>query len=148
MARKSTSARKDPSVIPMPWLDSAWAESADLYGNRFAETMSTGSRETLNCLEGMVDDQMAFVKQRLKADFECAKSLSECREPTDAAKVISDFWQTLFADYTKAAEKAGAQMNKCMTEAMTTTTAVTETAMEAANSAEEVITSMTRKTAA
>ncbi|WP_162901691.1 phasin family protein [Breoghania sp. L-A4] len=148
MARKPTSASKDPSVIPMPWLDSAWAESADRYGSRFADTVSTGSRETINCLESMVDDQLAFMKQRLKADFECAKTLSECREPNDAAKVITDFWQTLFTDYAKATEKAGEQMNKCMAEAWTTTTAVTETAMEAANSAEEAITSMAKKTAA
>lgn len=148
MARKSASATKDPSVIAMPWLDPAWAESADRYGSRFADSFSTGNRETINCMETMVDTQLAFVKQRLQADFECAKTLSDCRDMTDATRIMTKFWETMFTDYSKATEKAGEDLSKYMTEAWTTTTEVTETAMEAANSAEEAITSMTKKSAA
>lgn len=148
MARKPASATKDPSVIPMPWLDPVWAESADKYGSRFADNFAAANREAISYMEALVDSQMDFAKQRLHADLECAKTLSDCRDAADATRIMTNFWEVMFTDYAKATEKTGEELRKYLAEAWTTTTAVTETAMEAANSAEEVISTFTKKSAA
>lgn len=148
MDQKTSTAKKDPSVVALPWLDPAWAETADRFGDRFADTLSAASRDYLGYMETIAESQLAFLRHRLHADFECAKTLTDCRDVGEAARVTTAFWEVLFTDYSKAAEKAGEDLRTYMSEAWTTTTAVTETAMEAANSAEEAITKLASKTAA
>ena len=148
MARKTASPTKESSVIPMPWMDSAWAESTDRYGSRFADNLAEANREAINYMETLVDTQMAFVRQRLNADFECAKTIAGCGDMADATRIMTAFWETMFTDYSTVNEKAGDQLRSYLAEAWTTTTAVTETAMEAANSAEEAITALTKHSAA
>lgn len=148
MSRKTANPTEAPSMVGLPWMDPVWTESVDRFGSRFTDTLATANQEAISCAESMVDDHLAFMRKRLNADFEAAKDLASCRDPGDAAKVVINFWSNLFSDYADAGERRGQQMSEYLGEAWSATTEVTETAMEAANSAEATMTSIAKKTAA
>lgn len=132
MQAKSKPAAKDLSVVPLPWLDPAWMEKADLFGDRYAQQFARAQREALDQAEVLVEDQLVFLRERVHADFECAKALSEIRDPVEAARVLSDFWQRMVSDYSDCLEKSGAKIRDIAARAYATSLELAETSGEAA----------------
>lgn len=139
MQKKTKAPAKDPSVVALPWLDPAWMEKMDLFGGRFGDQMSRAHNETLDQVETLVEDQLVFVRERVHADIECAKALSQARDPVEAAQVMADFYKQMIAAYSDCGERAGATLREITAQAFSSTLDLTETAEKAAGAAEEEV---------
>lgn len=148
MSRQTKTAAKDPSVVPLPWLDPSWMEKADIFGSRFFDQFSKAGGETLDKTETLVEDQMAFVRDRVRADFECARALTNARDPIEATQILSGFWQQLFSDYTACAESHGEKLREFAAKACETSMELAEVSNEAVNAVEQEIGKATKSSAA
>lgn len=147
MARQ-TKAAKDPSVVPLPWLDPAWMENADVFGSRIFDTFTKTNMQALDRAETLVEDQMSFVRGRVHADFECAKALSKARDPMEASRVLTEFWEKMVSDYSACAENTGEKMREFAAKACERSMEMAEVSGEAAASVEQAFEKATKTGAA
>ncbi|MEI2387353.1 phasin family protein [Breoghania sp. JC706] len=148
MPRQTKTASKDPSVVPLPWLDPSWMEKADMFGSRFFDQFAKMNIETLEKTETLIEDHMSFVRGRVHTDFEYAKALSKARDPMEATRIMSEFWEKMVSDYSACAESNGEKMREFAARACETGMEMAEVSGEAASSVEEAISKATKSSAA
>ncbi|MDJ0932546.1 hypothetical protein [Breoghania sp.] len=71
----------------------------------------------------------------MRADFECAKAITEARDPIEASRILTEFWEKLFADYSACAERHGEKLRELAAKAC-------ESSMELAEISNEAVTSV------
>ncbi len=142
MPRQTKAPAKDPSVIAFPWLDPEWMEKADFFGSRIFDQISKAQVELLDKSETLFEDHLSFVRGRVHSDFECAKSLSEARDPVEVFQVMSAFWEKTFADYSANTETNGAKLREIVARCCENGMQIAETSGEAASSAEVALDKM------
>ncbi len=76
------------------------------------------------------EDHMDFMSHRLQADFECAKSLSQCSAPEEAFQTLQSFYSRMNGEYQAHFEKQAALLRDSFTDNAAVVEELNETALE------------------
>ncbi len=118
---------------PAPYFSNwVFAEREDKLEELTFSSLQKFNKAAWDRAEKVIDDQMSFVSHRMHQDFECAKSLSECRMPDEAFATLQSFYTQMADEYQRHARGQMGLFQDGMNEGMATAEELGETALETA----------------
>ncbi|ADZ68904.1 hypothetical protein [Polymorphum gilvum] len=119
-----------PTWPMMPLNEWNWAERGDRLEERAFESFEHMRRALIANTGKALEGQMDFVTQRLHADFECVKALSDCRMPDQAFHTLQGFFLDMWRDYEAQAQRNIELLHASLTENLHCAEEITDTAIE------------------
>lgn len=115
---------------PVPTFSNwAFAELEDRMEAKTAESFQKLGQTVIKNTEKAIEGHLAFINQRVMDDFACAKSLTNCTTPEEAAKTLQAFYSNMATAYQNHFEKQAGLLRDSFTNNAAAVEEISETAM-------------------
>ncbi|MBO6758285.1 MAG: phasin family protein [Roseibium sp.] len=108
------------------------AEREDKIEERTFANMRRVHQTIWDQAEKAFDDHMAFVSHRLHEDFECAKTLGQCRMPDEAIATLQAFYTKMAEEYQTYAKQRMERLQEGLTDSIAAAEDLNEAAIQTA----------------